>query len=145
MQCKFMSSCLIKNLIGDACLPSCGSNVNYTVHNLIFSVKTQAEGMINEIRSAFKNALDDLNWMDEQTRQAAKDKVRENEDDRDSSLTRITATCGFVGIQDGKNSLTVNTLHCLSRNQDKVCFLALGGCHLRHDRISRLHSGLQRA
>lgn len=43
--------------------------------------------MINEIRSAFKNALDDLNWMDEQTRQAAKDKVRENESDRDSSMT----------------------------------------------------------
>ncbi|XDV31658.1 hypothetical protein PO909_002622, partial [Leuciscus waleckii] len=35
----------------------------------------KAEGMINEIRSAFKNALDDLNWMDEQTRQAAKDKA----------------------------------------------------------------------
>lgn len=31
--------------------------------------------MINEIRSAFKTALDRLNWMDEQTRQAAKDKV----------------------------------------------------------------------
>ncbi|XP_056118554.1 endothelin-converting enzyme 2b isoform X1 [Rhinichthys klamathensis goyatoka] len=37
--------------------------------------KEIAEGMINEIRSAFKNALDDLNWMDEQTRQAAKDKA----------------------------------------------------------------------
>uniref|UniRef100_A0A672L822 endothelin-converting enzyme 1 n=1 Tax=Sinocyclocheilus grahami TaxID=75366 RepID=A0A672L822_SINGR len=34
-----------------------------------------AEGMINEIRTAFKDALDDLNWMDEQTRQAAKDKA----------------------------------------------------------------------
>lgn len=36
----------------------------------------QAEGMINEIRTAFKDALDNLRWMDEQTRQAAKDKVR---------------------------------------------------------------------
>lgn len=38
----------------------------------------QAEGMINEIRTAFKEALDNLSWMDEQTRQAAKDKVREH-------------------------------------------------------------------
>uniref|UniRef100_A0A8C2BM86 endothelin-converting enzyme 1 n=1 Tax=Cyprinus carpio TaxID=7962 RepID=A0A8C2BM86_CYPCA len=37
--------------------------------------KEIAEGMINEIRTAFKDALDDLNWMDEQTRQAAKDKA----------------------------------------------------------------------
>uniref|UniRef100_A0A673HNX6 endothelin-converting enzyme 1 n=1 Tax=Sinocyclocheilus rhinocerous TaxID=307959 RepID=A0A673HNX6_9TELE len=37
--------------------------------------KEIAEGMINEIRTAFKEALDDLNWMDEQTRQAAKDKA----------------------------------------------------------------------
>lgn len=34
--------------------------------------------MINEIRTAFKDALDNLSWMDEQTRQAAKDKVREH-------------------------------------------------------------------
>lgn len=46
--------------------------------------------MINEIRTAFKDALDDLNWMDEQTRQAAKDKVSESENDW------ITQTCGFV-------------------------------------------------
>lgn len=32
--------------------------------------------MINEIRSAFKEALDRLNWMDDHTRQAAKDKVQ---------------------------------------------------------------------
>lgn len=31
--------------------------------------------MINEIRSAFKEALDRLGWMDETTRQAAKEKV----------------------------------------------------------------------
>lgn len=37
----------------------------------------QAEEMINEIRSAFKGALDRLSWMDEQTRRAAKDKVRQ--------------------------------------------------------------------
>uniref|UniRef100_A0A672MBJ6 endothelin-converting enzyme 1 n=1 Tax=Sinocyclocheilus grahami TaxID=75366 RepID=A0A672MBJ6_SINGR len=37
--------------------------------------KEIAEGMIDEIRTAFKDALDDLNWMDEQTRQAAKDKA----------------------------------------------------------------------
>lgn len=43
--------------------------------------------MINEIRTAFKSALDDLNWMDEQTRQAAKDKVRENGKYRDGSMT----------------------------------------------------------
>lgn len=35
----------------------------------------QAEKMINAIRSAFKEALDQLSWMDDQTRQAAKDKV----------------------------------------------------------------------
>ncbi|KAF0030986.1 hypothetical protein F2P81_017717 [Scophthalmus maximus] len=37
--------------------------------------KDIAEEMINEIRSAFKEALDRLSWMDDQTRQAAKDKA----------------------------------------------------------------------
>ncbi|XP_036392017.1 endothelin-converting enzyme 2b isoform X2 [Megalops cyprinoides] len=37
--------------------------------------KDVAEGMINEIRTAFKDALDKLSWMDRQTRQAAKDKA----------------------------------------------------------------------
>ncbi|CAB1348497.1 unnamed protein product [Coregonus sp. 'balchen'] len=37
--------------------------------------KEIAEGMINEIRTAFKDALDHLKWMDKQTRQAAKDKA----------------------------------------------------------------------
>lgn len=36
---------------------------------------SKAEEMINEIRSEFKQALDRLSWMDDQTRQAAKDKV----------------------------------------------------------------------
>ncbi|XP_055369767.1 endothelin-converting enzyme 2b isoform X2 [Betta splendens] len=35
----------------------------------------KAEEMINEIRSAFKEALDRLSWMDDQTRRAAKDKA----------------------------------------------------------------------
>uniref|UniRef100_A0A673YAE4 endothelin-converting enzyme 1 n=1 Tax=Salmo trutta TaxID=8032 RepID=A0A673YAE4_SALTR len=35
------------------------------------------EGMINEIRTAFKDALDHIKWMDKQTRMAAKDKVRD--------------------------------------------------------------------
>uniref|UniRef100_A0A3B3HNR1 endothelin-converting enzyme 1 n=1 Tax=Oryzias latipes TaxID=8090 RepID=A0A3B3HNR1_ORYLA len=37
--------------------------------------KEIAEEMINEIRSAFKQALDRLSWMDEQTRKAAKEKA----------------------------------------------------------------------
>ncbi|XP_075871089.1 endothelin-converting enzyme 2b isoform X3 [Nelusetta ayraudi] len=37
--------------------------------------KAIAEEMINQIRSAFKSSLDRLGWMDEQTRQAAKDKA----------------------------------------------------------------------
>nr|XP_046246021.1 endothelin-converting enzyme 2b isoform X3 [Scatophagus argus] len=37
--------------------------------------KEIAEEMINEIRSAFKEALDRLSWMDDQTRQAAKEKA----------------------------------------------------------------------
>ncbi|KAG5836976.1 hypothetical protein ANANG_G00234360 [Anguilla anguilla] len=37
--------------------------------------KAIAEEMINEIRTAFKDALDKLKWMDGQTRQAAKDKA----------------------------------------------------------------------
>ncbi|KAK5868169.1 hypothetical protein PBY51_009207 [Eleginops maclovinus] len=36
--------------------------------------KDIAEEMINEIRSAFKDALDRLGWMDQHTKQAAKDK-----------------------------------------------------------------------
>lgn len=35
----------------------------------------QAEGMISEIRTAFDEALGQLPWMDEKTRQAAKEKV----------------------------------------------------------------------
>uniref|UniRef100_A0A3B1IG29 endothelin-converting enzyme 1 n=1 Tax=Astyanax mexicanus TaxID=7994 RepID=A0A3B1IG29_ASTMX len=35
----------------------------------------KAEGMINEIRTAFQDALDHLNWMDDQTRKAAKEKA----------------------------------------------------------------------
>ncbi|TNN22323.1 Endothelin-converting enzyme 2 [Liparis tanakae] len=35
----------------------------------------QAEEMINEIRSAFKETLDGITWMDEHTRRAAKDKA----------------------------------------------------------------------
>lgn len=45
------------------------------VHHFL-SLSFQAEEMINEIRSAFKEALDRLSWMDDQTRQAAKDKVQ---------------------------------------------------------------------
>lgn len=37
--------------------------------------KAIAEEMINEIRTAFKNSLDDLDWMDDKTRQAAKEKA----------------------------------------------------------------------
>ncbi|KAM6970673.1 endothelin-converting enzyme 2b [Aplochiton taeniatus] len=37
--------------------------------------KEIAEGMINEIRTAFKDALDHLGWMDKYTRQAAKEKA----------------------------------------------------------------------
>ncbi len=51
--------------------------------------------MINEIRTAFKDALDDLNWMDEQTRQAAKDKVSERELQRQQHDWR-TQTCGCI-------------------------------------------------
>lgn len=36
---------------------------------------SQAEGMISEIRAAFEEALGHLVWMDEKTRQAAKEKV----------------------------------------------------------------------
>lgn len=36
---------------------------------------SQAEGMIGEIRTAFEEALGQLVWMDEKTRQAAKEKV----------------------------------------------------------------------
>lgn len=35
----------------------------------------QAEEMISEIRAAFEVSLDQLDWMDEKTRQAAKEKV----------------------------------------------------------------------
>ncbi|XP_028320046.1 endothelin-converting enzyme 2b isoform X2 [Gouania willdenowi] len=37
--------------------------------------KEIAEGMINQIRSAFKDSLDRLTWMDEQTRERAKEKA----------------------------------------------------------------------
>lgn len=37
--------------------------------------RPQAEEMISEIRTAFEGSLDQLDWMDETTRQAAKEKV----------------------------------------------------------------------
>ncbi|RVE65304.1 hypothetical protein OJAV_G00134660 [Oryzias javanicus] len=46
--------------------------VKATFHKLS---KEIAEEMINEIRSAFKHALDRLGWMDEQTKKAAKEKA----------------------------------------------------------------------
>lgn len=45
--------------------------------NVCLSPHYQVEGMINEIRTAFKDALDHIKWMDKQTRMAAKDKVRD--------------------------------------------------------------------
>lgn len=38
-------------------------------------LSSQAEGMISTIRTAFEEALGQLVWMDEKTRQAAKEKV----------------------------------------------------------------------
>lgn len=58
----------------------------------------QAEGMISEIRTAFKDALDNLSWMDEQTRQAAKDKVRGLElatPQKSIHSGRRRAACGY--------------------------------------------------
>ena len=37
--------------------------------------KQKAELMIEEVKTAFKNNLPDLSWMDDQTRAAAIDKV----------------------------------------------------------------------
>lgn len=48
--------------------------------------------MINEIRSAFKEALDRLGWMDETTRQAAKEKV-------DQRLRQMTKPLGRAEFQ----------------------------------------------
>lgn len=41
----------------------------------LVSLPSQAEGMISEIRDAFEEGLGQLVWMDEKTRQAAKEKV----------------------------------------------------------------------
>lgn len=51
----------------------------------------QAEEMINEIRSAFKEALDRLGWMDESTKQAAKEKV----DKRLGHMVRLVGQTEF--------------------------------------------------
>lgn len=58
--------------------------------NVCLSPHNQAEGMINEIRTAFKDALDHLKWMDKQTRQAAKDKVRDD----------VTYWIGYVWVPE---------------------------------------------
>lgn len=50
--------------------------------------------MINEIRSAFKEALDRLGWMDDTTRQAAKEKV----DQKLRQMDEQNSSLGFVGI-----------------------------------------------
>lgn len=64
----------------------------------------QAEDMINQIRSAFKSSLDRLAWMDEQTRQAAKDKVSEQTD-------RLVTDSS----QEDRQVVEVLLLHCPGR------------------------------
>uniref|UniRef100_A0A8C8IDG7 endothelin-converting enzyme 1 n=1 Tax=Oncorhynchus tshawytscha TaxID=74940 RepID=A0A8C8IDG7_ONCTS len=49
------------------------SLIGVQLHLCLF--KPVVEGMINEIRTAFKDALDHIKWMDKQTRMAAKDKA----------------------------------------------------------------------
>ncbi len=48
--------------------------------------------MINAIRSAFKEALDRLSWMDDLTRQAAKDKVRRQVDRQVGGVNSLTGS-----------------------------------------------------
>ncbi|XP_061537331.1 endothelin-converting enzyme 2b isoform X3 [Phycodurus eques] len=45
------------------------------IYHKVTVAELQAEEMINEIRAAFKRALDRLNWMDDDTKQAAKEKA----------------------------------------------------------------------
>ena len=125
--------------------------------------------MINEIRSAFKEALDRLNWMDDHTRQAAKDKVHRQEDrqedrqmdrqedrqmDRQEDRQMDRQEDRQVDRQedrqmdrqedrqvDGQEDRQVKLVIGLTGS---VCPL-LGRCDLRHDRFPRIHPGLQRA
>lgn len=52
-----------------SCLRGCGGQGSFSLS------PPQAEEMISEIRAAFEVSLDQLDWMDEKTRQAAKEKV----------------------------------------------------------------------
>lgn len=78
------------------------------------SFPPQAEEMISEIRAAFEVSLDQLDWMDEATRQAAKEKVTPG---------------GAVGGRPPP-VLVSTRLHLTARASPHA-----GGCHLRHDRL----------
>lgn len=66
----------------------------------------QAEEMINEIRSAFKEALDRLGWMDDTTRQAAKEKV----DKRFGHMVKLVGQTEFQFVMEPL--LTLSTGRC---------------------------------
>lgn len=81
---------LLESLYGTkkSCTPRWQTCIGYTDDTLGFALgalfvkatfdkhsKEIAEEMINEIRTAFKQSLDHLHWMDSETRQAAKDKA----------------------------------------------------------------------
>lgn len=58
------------------------SALNY----LYFVSQLQANQMVQNIREAFIENLETVNWMDSQTKQAAKEKVRDLRNSRKNSL-----------------------------------------------------------
>lgn len=82
--------------------------------------------MINEIRSAFKQSLDRLSWMDSDTRKAAKDKVPQQAGGVCCSLTRTKLwihQCQHQ--QSGALLLDAVLLHIKTKSSDLFLTLSL--------------------
>lgn len=78
--------------------------------------------MIAEIKTAFEESLETLQWMDEETRKSAKEKVRRWEQ--------------WQGGEPVLPSLAPKAPQSLSPP---------GGRHLQHDRLPKVHHGPQGA
>ncbi|MCJ8740172.1 hypothetical protein PDJAM_G00055850 [Pangasius djambal] len=89
--------------------------------------KEIAEGMINEIRTAFKDALDNLSWMDEQTRQAAKDKKGASSLDQRFENAQDKLLESLYGT---KKSCTPRWQTCIGNTDDTLGF-ALGALFVK--------------
>lgn len=80
---KFMFTYLSRSVISNIGQPVnlVSWNKNTVFFRPLHVILRQASGMVEEVRSAFKRNLPDLGWMDDETRNAAKQKVSDPKND----------------------------------------------------------------